>query len=44
MNPNNKNTNEKNKWKSIFERKGLQEFARKTANSVIKENKVSWNN
>jgi len=30
----------KNKWKFIFRRKGLQEFAHKIANSVIKENKV----
>jgi len=40
VNPNNRNPNEKNKWKSIFGGKGLQEFAHKIANSVIKENKV----
>lgn len=40
MNPNNKDPNKKNKWKIILGRNGLQEFAHKVANNVIKNKKI----
>jgi len=40
MNPNDKDPKKKNKWKFIFGKKGIQEFAHKIADNVIKGNEI----